>query len=202
MAKQNKSLALSNPATNTSTTIYKVPTGKYAVAKSVVINNSSNADLTFRLIIGGAYVAYTHTLKSRDTLVINDLDFPLLPGEEIVVLASSSSLTIRVSGFENDYVASEYPYMKVNALPVSNIGLIAKNSDVIIRSVIICNTGAAVTNIYVGAPWTITSKDIKPYDSLLLLNLQYYVPESHNIGYQQTLGTGGTVTFILEKVVQ
>lgn len=202
MSKQNKSLVFANPTLNAHTTVYTVPNGKYAVAKSVVINNFHTGELTFRLIIGGAFVAYNHTLKGKDTLVINDLDFPLLPGETIEILATLSTCTIRVSGFENDYVESEYPYLKVNANPVTTTALIAKDSDMIIRSVIICNTGGAVSSLSIDAPWSIVNKDIKPYDSMLLLNLQYYVPKEHNIGYRQSSGVGGKITFILEKVVQ
>lgn len=200
MGKQVKSLVLANPSANVSRTAYTVPSGKYAVAKSVTISNSSTTDLKFRLIIGGAYVAYDYTLKGKDTLAINDLDIPLLPGETIIIMASSSSCFFKVSGFEDDYIQSEYPYLKLNVMPVNTAASITKDSDMIIRSIIICNSsGTTTTSIFLDAPSTLVNKDIKPNDSLLLLNFQYFISKNENIVHRQT-STGGLITFVMEKV--
>ncbi|MEY8748638.1 hypothetical protein AB9M62_57295 [Bacillales bacterium AN1005] len=201
MAKVIKSLVLITPS-NTSTTAYTTPADKYAIAKSAVICNYGSVDLTFNLTIGNVFVATSHTLKAGNTLALNDLDIPLLPGEVINVGTSSLAITIKVSGFEDDYIANEFPYIKVNASTLNTTAMsVIRDTDVIIRSIIIAAHASGNRICTIEAPLPIVKQSLNAFDSLILSNLQYYISKSEALTYK-TDSASYRITFIMEKVVQ
>lgn len=186
------------------TEVYTVPSGKCSVAKSFAITNSTVSPLTFTLIVGGVNVAYDHTIKAYGTLLINDLDIPLLPGENITVLGSTTSVKMHITGLERDYVASDYPYQKIIYALYGTATTPANNFDAMIKSIVLCNpnsAGDAQVSItlenYLLPPW----KVIKTKDSLIIPSPKIFLPK----GKQITVTVAGTNTncrigFVLEKV--
>ncbi|WP_338591887.1 hypothetical protein V6669_06365 [Paenibacillus sp. Y5S-9] len=187
----------------TATAVYTVPSGKCAVAKSFVISNPGSVARTFRLIVGGIVVAYDHTIKGYDTIFIDDLDIPLLPGETIIIMGSTATIKAYVTGFERDYVTSEYSYQKINHLLNGSIMTPANTFDAMIKAIVICNPNAVDTQVgvtlkdYLIAP----QKVVKANDSLIIPMPKLFLPK----GRQITLSASGSnchVGIILEKVVQ
>ncbi|MCM3204418.1 hypothetical protein [Paenibacillus illinoisensis] len=205
MADTIKSIFEGNVPT-TSTIAYTVPNGKYAVIKSVIICNSSiNTSVTFRLSIGGGNIAQDHTLKGGDTLVLDELDFPLLPGETIVIYGSTSSARMIISGFERDYDSKNYPYLKVvTTVTVGGGGIYtpANDFDAIIKSIVICNSTNTNATVSMNTSVSlINCKIIKPYDTLIVPLPKIFLGKGKQL-YQYTTTATAQVTIIMEKVVQ
>ncbi|OPG94192.1 hypothetical protein B2I21_33560 [Chryseobacterium mucoviscidosis] len=205
MADTIKSIFEGNVPT-TSTIVYTVPSGKYSVIKSAIIcNSSTNTVVTFRLSMGGGNIAYDHTLKGGDTLVLDELDFPLLPGESITVSGSTSSVRMLISGFERDYDSANYPYLKaVTVVTVGGGGIysLANDFDAIIKSIVICNsTNTAATVSLNTSISLINSKLIKPYDTLIVPLPKIFLAKGKQLYHAATTSTA-QFTIIMEKVVQ
>ncbi|MFJ2045797.1 hypothetical protein ACIOBL_19540 [Paenibacillus taichungensis] len=188
----------------TATSRYVVPSGKYAVVKSIVIvNGSSIADLMFTITIGGVALSYNHTLKANDALYLNELDIPLLPGEEIILSSSTSNGRIIVTGLERDYVAQDYPYVKINAsLGSSYINLPANDFDSIMKSLILCNntgTDSRVMMSDTAGSYMLFNKLVKGNDTMLIPLPNVFVAKRRQ---WQLQGAGVKLSIILEKVVQ
>ncbi|MGC5775667.1 hypothetical protein [Paenibacillus pabuli] len=192
----------------TSTTAYTVPEGKYTVVKSIVINNINSSDLTFTLRIGGAIIANNRKLKGNDTLVLNDLDVPLLPFEGIIVQSSNISCVMYISGYERNYSAVDYPYAKVNAITSSSESRLTwDDSDMMIKSIIIHNSNGSgdtgsIVLVSVGAPWYfIANKAIKSKDTVIIPNINLFLGRGTGLTYKSDV-LSAYITVILEKVVQ
>lgn len=201
MADKIKSLyAGTVPATNTA--VYTVPTGKYAVVKSMVLCNPNSVDIVFTLIIGGMYLSYGHLIKANSTLSINDLDIPILAGTVILMSSTSGNpLTTYISGFERDYVQSEYMYSMITGSQTTGIG--TGNTEFMIKSIVLCGNlagGYATVTVKVAGQDVISAYKMKEKDALILPFLNIYMPKQSTISVTIT----GTAYFgiILEKVVQ
>lgn len=187
------------------TTAYTVPTRKYAVVKSAVICNQTSSDLLFTLKIGGIDIATNHLLKGYGTLILDELDIPMLATERIMISSSNNNCVMYLSGFERDYFVSEYPYLKIRTVTNTSITTLPNNDfDAMIRSIIICNgNGSGVSsNVSVQAPWhIINNKEIKARDTLLIPNLKLFLPKERGISFIGT-NTAVSLAIILEKVMQ
>ncbi|PAD29795.1 hypothetical protein [Paenibacillus sp. 7523-1] len=186
-----------------STNVYTVPTGKYAVVKSIIICNAAATAMTIRVIIGGAYVAYNYTLKASDSLVLDELDIPLLEAENITIMGSVAGASIFVTGFERDYKAAEYPYLKSNLIAsTSAVTTPANGFDSMIKSIIICNTNGSGTSSILSMTnaWSvIDKKEIKAGDSLILPLPKMLVKNGRQLSFSAT-GALVYVTVVMEKV--
>ncbi|MET3831037.1 hypothetical protein ABIC86_002503 [Paenibacillus sp. DS2363] len=192
------------PIPTTSLYPYKVPTGKYAVVKSVIICNSASSPVQVVLYIGNVYIMQQHTIKPNDTLIIDDMDIPMLETEEIRMYASATGCVAHISGFERDYVESEFPYVRVRTAVVNTEGgfKVPGDVDAILKTVIICNSSSTNSNATIRCPQLILSqKEIKAFDTVILPKLKLFIPKSNSI-YHMATANGMQATFIFEKVVQ
>lgn len=187
-----------------STTVYTVPSGKYAVSKSIVICNGDSAVMTFTLIIGGVNVAYSHNLAGYETLIIDDLDIPMLSSDVITMISSTVNARIVITGFERDYVAEEYPYLKTIANYSGQFSLPSNNFDSILRSVVVCNPNSTTSNCSIFQTSSlplIYNKLIKPRDTLIIPLPKIFVPRGRQLIVNAT-ASGLRFAIIIEKVVQ
>lgn len=204
MPKVNKKLGWAAPSINTNEDMYKVPSGKYAVVKSLTIANNNNTDAQVSVYVGSISFIIGHTLKANSTLLFADLDIPLLPGEIVTIRAAGALCTFVMSGYEDDYISSEYSYLVVAGTPTSDGATqsITRDSDMILRSIIVVNPNSTVSTLGVRAPWSLIQKELSGYDTLLLNKMQYFIEKSTGLNFRHVSGSVGRVAFILEKVVQ
>ncbi|MDR6723979.1 hypothetical protein J2W91_002441 [Paenibacillus amylolyticus] len=164
------------------TVVYTVPEGKYAVVKSIVLCNPNSIETNFTVLIAGMHVAYGHILKPNSTLAIDNLDVPMLTGTQIIVFsASNSPLTAYISGFERDYVQSEYSYTLATGNSTTGI---YTGEDRLIKSIVIVG-GIGSTDgkftIQVAGQTIINSYTIKPRDTLILPSTNVFHPKERNL---------------------
>lgn len=184
---------------------YTVPTSKYAVVKSAIICNTSTTDSAIiRLIVGGAFVVYGHTLKPNATLVLDELDIPQLAGDGVTILSSKAGVSLTVTGFERDYVVGEYPYAVMTGEASSNSnGQIVVPFNCIIRSIIVTNESGVgqSTNFFLSTGITayVSNKVIAGGDTLLVPMPKIYLPVGRLIAFASST-TYVSVTFVFEKV--
>ncbi|MDK8191555.1 hypothetical protein QP794_15820 [Paenibacillus sp. UMB7766-LJ446] len=185
-----------------SSSIYAPPTGKYAVVKSIVICNRSSSDVTISLGAAGIVIIHSHTLKENGTLIINDLDVPIIPGTIISASASSAVVALSIGGFERDYVPSEYPYVVAARSTPGSVTLNSGN-DWIVKSFVITNTTSteSAVSITFDGMTLINLYKVKPYDSVILPLPKIFIKGGKVIS---SAHSGSIVHFgvILEKVVQ
>lgn len=185
-----------------STNVYTVPAGKYSVIKSIIICNQSLYKTTFRLSVNGLYVAYARTIQGKSTLVIDDLDIPFLAGSITLSSGSADALVVSISGFERDYVSSDYPYSTSVGSMSSTVNL-SSSYDWIVRTLIICNlsTSSATITVKVGDVNIIDSYTLSTVDSLILPSMKLFSAQGKPIVLTIT---GGTTYYglIAERVVQ
>ncbi|WP_405131581.1 hypothetical protein MHB43_06620 [Paenibacillus sp. FSL H8-0317] len=192
-------------ASSAATTVYSVPAGKYAVIKSIVIvNTTANLYRTFRLIVGGAYIAYDHSLQGSQTLVINDLDIPLMAGETIQVQGSGGSeVEFTISGFEEDYVAIDYDYSKRTALFTTSGNFSGFGYNYLIKSIVICNTTNVDAKVTIDIDSTrklMVEQSVIANDTLIIPNPDIFLPtKTLSIGVVTTAAV--QVSIVLERVV-
>ncbi|WP_419891397.1 hypothetical protein [Paenibacillus xylanexedens] len=187
-----------------STNVYTVPSGKYAVSKSIVICNGDSAVMTFTLIIGGVNVAYSHNLAGYETLIIDDLDIPMLGSETITMLSSTVNGRIVITGFERDYVAEEFPYLKIIANYSGWFTLPANDFDSILKSIVICNPNSTESRgsvMQTSSLALIYNKTIKPRDTVIIPLPKIFVPKGRQLMIAGT-SSGLRFAIIFEKVVQ
>ncbi|ETT50424.1 MULTISPECIES: hypothetical protein [Paenibacillus] len=200
MADTIKNLFEGNVPT-TSSKVYTVPTNKYAVVKSAIICNYSASDALFTLTIGGSRIAQNHVIKPGATLVLSELDIPIIQGEEIYISSNISGLSIFLTGFERNYEPAGYPFVKVTATSADSIP--SNDFDSIIRSIIICNGhGSVSSEVSMNTGWYLISKKvIKARDTLIVPLPKVFLPKGRPTNFIST-GTNSWVTLILEKAVQ
>lgn len=189
-------------ATTSAANVYTVQPGKYAVVKSMVITNSyTDTSVTFRLIVGGVHVAYDHVLEGSETLIINDLDIPLIEGETIQVQSSANVVNFTLSGFERDYLVADYNYSKRVSAVNSSLSFGTDSFNWLIKSILVCNPGNTLAKVTVDLPRRIMSaQSVKPYDTLIIPNANIFRAAGSSIIINTT--TPIQVCFVLEKVVQ
>lgn len=190
----------------TSTNVYTVPAGKYAVSKSIVISNTSAADVKIRVNIASFYVAHDHVIKAKSTLVIDDLDIPMVPGSWIVLSsAAANSVSIAISGFERDYVAADFPY-SIRTGTFSGSMSAGSTNDWIIKSIVICNTTTSVStmNLKSTSVTIMDSYKLKANDTLILPSLNVYFARGQSLTYSVDSQVAWPIYYalVLEKVVQ
>lgn len=193
-----------------STNVYAAPQGKYILIKSIILTNYSSVDRTFNLIIGGIPLGYNHTLKANGTLVIDDTNLFLFPGDWIQVSCSaSSSISMFVSGEERDYVLSDFPYKRNNGtIPNSTITVFPADSkyDWVIKSIIITNMATVAKSIDIAAnnQYLLTKYSIKPNDTLIVPLPNLFIPKGNPLTMFASSGGSGSPEFglVAQKVVQ
>lgn len=108
MAFSEKRLAQAYPAGAVNTDAYTVPAGKKAIARNIVICNTTGADIAFRIFVvpnGQSpgvenaifynYVAPANFSFSKNMYVLLDT-----PGDKLTVYAQTQGITFTVSGAE------------------------------------------------------------------------------------------------------
>ncbi|WJH30947.1 hypothetical protein N6H13_10400 [Paenibacillus sp. CC-CFT742] len=182
------------------TTAYTVPAGKYAVTKSILVCNNSSTDATVRVTVGSTWIIYNHVIKANATLLIDDLDLPILAGETITIYGSLSTCNLFITGFERDYVSGDYPYSVINVTANSSLASITISFDSVIKSIILSSNTSGVSNVNVyNSVKFISAKEIKAGDTLIIPMAKMFVPKGRNLTYN-TVGNSCRITFILEKV--
>ncbi|MFE6075277.1 hypothetical protein ACFVQB_12450 [Paenibacillus sp. NPDC057886] len=190
------------------TSVYTAPQGKYTVIKSIFLSSLANGtDRTFRMIIGGITVGYDHVVKSFKTLLLNDLNIFLLPGESIQLHCPGGNMISQISGIEVDYIASEFPYIKSNgvlSVPSSAILNPDASNDRLIKSLIITNPSSTSTEVVVQANGfaLMYRQLIKPYDTLVVPMPNFFLIKGQTITANVISGSGTLFGIVAKKVVQ
>ena len=103
MATTNKRLCAGTMG-DTYSAIYTAPSGDpadYAIIKSLILCNKTNASKSVALKFDDNIVIYDHTIEANDTIVIPFTDAILESAEEIEGKASgAASVTFYISGIE------------------------------------------------------------------------------------------------------
>jgi len=99
MATASKTLFRGAATTNTSTTLYTVPSATTTVVTSIVVTNTNVAAGTFTLAIGGTALATTVSVGGNDSTVI-DIKQVLSATQTISGGASATSINFHISGVE------------------------------------------------------------------------------------------------------
>ncbi len=188
------------------TTVYTVPSSKYAVVKSLTMSNNSATAQTINVTIGGIRLMINYVVPAKDSLVINDLDIPMIQGETIQVRSTEAGNNTAMSfvGFERDYVASEYPYVKLNGLVQATATTLftASGGDWILKRLIITCLSGNVMKFYTSiSAVSFIDYQLNPWDTL-------YVPLQRLVGNGTSIlgtavGLNNSLTYglVLEKVV-
>jgi len=88
---------------DSSGTLYTVPTNKKTIVKAVTITNKTNTDQVFTLKFAEQEIVYEHTILANDTITIPFIDQILETGETIKGHANATSaVNYYISGKEID----------------------------------------------------------------------------------------------------
>lgn len=188
------------------TTVYTVPSSKYAIVKCLTMSNNSATPQTINVTIGGIRLAINYVVPAKDTLIINDIDIPMVNGETIQIRSTEagSNTSMSLVGFERDYVASEYPYVKLNGTVQATATTLftASGGDWILKRAIFTSMTGNKLSFYTSISYaSFIDYTLSPYDTLYV-PLQRLVSNGTNIlgtavGYNNSLVYG----LVLEKVV-
>jgi hypothetical protein len=110
MARSYRILGQRNPAANTLSTLYTVPTGNSAIISSITIANLNESDgvgnsFTIAVNVGGVavsntnYIAYRVNCPARDSITLT-LGITMNAGSNISVNANSSLMSFSAFGTE------------------------------------------------------------------------------------------------------
>lgn len=107
MTTTYKVLGQSNPAANTDTSLYTVPSATSTVVSTVAICNQSGSGLTYRLAVRPAgatlaaqhYLAYDAVLNPNDTVALT-IGITLAATDVVTVRASSANVSFSLFGSE------------------------------------------------------------------------------------------------------
>lgn len=99
MATTPKSLFRGAATTNTSTTLYTVPSATTAVVTNIAISNTSGSERTFTIGLAGQPLHSAATIAANSTAYI-DLKQVLAATETITGGASATDVIIHISGAE------------------------------------------------------------------------------------------------------
>ncbi|MEO2260700.1 hypothetical protein ABGV43_27755 [Paenibacillus amylolyticus] len=185
--------------TTVDTTVYTVPDGKTAIVKSITLCNTSSADYTIALLMGGRkglgnnWVTSSKVIKAYDTLVIPCMDYALADGGKIRLWSSGGSITTRISGEETNGLieSTGYESFQVTMQVTSTVLVPAVNYKRIIKSVMIGNS-SAVTSTFstsIGGDYLIRQKQIKNGDVILIPFMDQVVEASEEISGFKNLST-------------
>jgi hypothetical protein len=98
MATTSKTL-FRGAASGTSTTLYTTPASTVTVVTSIIVTNTTSAQETFTLSLGGTVLAQDVLVASYDSLVI-DVKQVLTATQTITGLASSTGVNFHLAGVE------------------------------------------------------------------------------------------------------
>lgn len=99
MATTTKALFRGAATTNTTTTLYTVPSATTAVVTDILVANTSGSAQTFTLALDGVSIATAVALGANDSTSIS-LKQVLATTKTITGGASATSVTIHISGVE------------------------------------------------------------------------------------------------------
>lgn len=99
MATTAKALFRGAATTNTSTTLYTVPSATTTIVTNVVVSNNSASSQTFTLSLNDVALSTTVTVASYDSTVF-DLKQVLSATQTIKGGASATSVSFHISGVE------------------------------------------------------------------------------------------------------
>lgn len=99
MANTAKILFRGAATTNTSTTLYTVPSATTTVVTSIVVTNTAGSNGTFTILLGGTSIATTVTVGAFDSTVI-DIKQVLNSTQTIQGGASATTINFHISGVE------------------------------------------------------------------------------------------------------
>lgn len=102
-----KVLGQSNPAANTNTDLYTVPSGKSAIISTLAICNEGGSQTTFRVAVRPAgagiaaqhYIAYDAVVEANDMVALT-LGITLGAGDVITVRAGTANVAFNAFGNE------------------------------------------------------------------------------------------------------
>jgi glucose-6-phosphate dehydrogenase assembly protein OpcA len=107
MAITYKVLGQSNPAANTNTTLYTVPSATSAVCSTIVICNQAASAATFRIAVRPAgaaiatqhYISYDSNLNANDSITLT-IGITLATTDVITVRANTTTVSFSLFGSE------------------------------------------------------------------------------------------------------
>ncbi|SDL24407.1 hypothetical protein SAMN05428961_104386 [Paenibacillus sp. OK060] len=203
MADVIKNLYSATISTTSTSTVYTVPDKKFSVVKSVFICNKSTSSCAVKLIIGGINVIYDHVIKAKDTLVINDLDIPIIQGETIQVSTTiANTVSITLVGFERDFTYDGvYPYFKSNltSLATTLSSFVNVGSDYMVRKIILANFSANDVSVTldIGSNRLMDAFKIKSKDTLIV-PLYAFLAKSNSISGFASLSSSVSCGIVFE----
>lgn len=107
MAITYKVLGQSNPAANTNTTLYTVPSATSAVCSTIVICNQAASAATFRIAVRPAgatianqhYISYDTNVNANDSITMT-IGITLATTDVITVRANTTTVSFNLFGSE------------------------------------------------------------------------------------------------------
>ena len=107
MAITYKVLGQSNPAANTNTTLYTVPSSTSAVCSTIVICNQAASAATFRIAVRPAgaaiatqqYISYDTNVNANDSITMT-IGITLATTDVITVRANTTTVSFNLFGSE------------------------------------------------------------------------------------------------------
>lgn len=107
MALTYKILGQSNPAANTNTDLYTVPSATSTVCSTLVICNQAATGATFRIAVRPAgaaistaqYIAYDSSINANDSITLT-IGLTLASTDVVTVRANSASVSFNLFGSE------------------------------------------------------------------------------------------------------
>lgn len=99
MATTAKALFRGAATTNTSTTLYTVPSATTTIVTNIVVTNTASSDATFTLALDDVAFATTVTVGGYDSTVL-DVKQVLGTGKTIKGGASATTVNLHISGVE------------------------------------------------------------------------------------------------------
>ena len=99
MANTPKALFRGAATTNTSTTLYTVPSSTTTVVTNIVVTNTASSPGTFTINFNGVNLATAVTIPANDTTVI-DMKQPLSATQIISGGASATTINFHIAGIE------------------------------------------------------------------------------------------------------
>jgi hypothetical protein len=99
MATTAKALFRGAATTNTSTTLYTVPSNTTAIVTNIVVTNTAGSSGTFTLTLADVAFAVTTAVGANDSTVL-DIKQVISAGQTIKGGASANTISFHISGVE------------------------------------------------------------------------------------------------------
>lgn len=186
-------------------TAYTAPAGKKVIIKSITIQSTSTTAERFTINLAGYAVAYNHTIKPYDTVVLPVAGFILNPGETLAYGTTIQGIAMSATGVVMDNAEPDTPFIvsRANALTTSNAAFQYRNTtnDVLIKSVNFCNVTATDTAVALamGGFSIIGNHVLKAYDTLTIPFLDQLLVKGEYI--QAWASTSGAAVYYCTGIV-